>query len=267
MIPSLPRFRPLALIGCLALLPAAAFAEDPSDPAFPGVVAPAPDATHWGLGLGAGSSGARYRGEGYQTSAIPLILYDSTWLHAFGSTLDLKLPSYEALHFALRAKYALGDGYRASDSAYLYGMDERKGSLMLGGAASWKTPLATFSIEWLKAVNNSHGQQAQFTVEHPFRYGRLEIVPHLGAQWSDSSYVDYYYGVTAPEATAARPAYRAGASTDVSAGLRLTYALKVNQMLLLDVADTRRGKGVTDSPLSDRSSVPSLKLGYLYQFK
>jgi outer membrane protein len=249
------------------LFSAAAFADEAADPAFPGVVAPAAVAPHWGLGLAASANREVYRGDSSQTTAIPLILYDSAWLHVFGNTLDLKLPPAGTLRFALRAKYALGDGYKPGDSAFLAGMSERKGSLLLGAAASWKTPLATVSAEWLKAGNNSHGQQAQLSAEHAFRYGRLELVPHLGASWSDSKYVDYYYGVTQAEATAARPAYTAGAATDVSAGLRVTYALRRNQLLLLDAGDTHHGKGVTDSPLTDKRNTPSLKVGYLYLFQ
>lgn len=263
---SRPSLTVLAVSAAL-LFSSAAVAEDAADPAFPGVVAPAETASYWGLGLAAGVNRQPYRGDSSQTTAIPLVLYDSAYLHAFGNVLDVKLPSWDSLRFALRAKYALGDGYKPGDSPFLAGMNERKGSLLLGVAASWKTPLLTVSAEWLKAGNNSHGQQAQLSVEHAFRFGRLELVPHLGAQWSDRKYVDYYDGVSAAEATPARPAYSAGASTDASFGLRASYALRPNQLLLLDAGDTHRGKGVTDSPLTDKSSTPSLKIGYLYLFK
>jgi len=38
----------------------------------------------------------------------------------------------------LRARYAL-EGYDAGDSPFLVGMEDRKASLWLGGAAIWKT--------------------------------------------------------------------------------------------------------------------------------
>ena len=236
------------------------------DPEFEGVVAPTPQASHWGLGIGAATSQELYRGVGNKTSAIPLILYDNQYVHVFGTTLDVKLPSAGQFHFAVRAKYALGDGYKASQSDYLYGMAERKGGLWLGGAVTWDNPMLQLSADWLKATNDSKGQQFEVIAEHAFHYGRFQLTPHISALRYDRKYVDYYFGVLPGEARPDRPAYDGDATTQVSAGVRVNYFLSKQQLLLIDVSDTHRGGSISDSPLVDKASAASLRLGYLYSF-
>jgi outer membrane protein len=235
------------------------------DQQFTGVTAAAP-VSSWGLGLAFGTERETYKGAGNKNNAIPLLMYDSEYVRVFGNMVDLKLPSAGGVRFALRAKYAVGAGYKASDSDYLAGMAERKGSLWLGGAATWKSPLVWLSAEWLKAGGQSKGQQLSLTAEHRIGFGKLQLTPHLSAQWKDDKNVDYYYGVSASEATAARPAYSGKAGTDINAGVRLDYAMRPNQLILLDISSTHRGAGISDSPLVSKDNVPSLRLGYLYRF-
>jgi outer membrane protein len=235
------------------------------DQQFTGVTAPAPTST-WGLGLGFGTQRETYKGAGNKNTAIPLLMYDSEYVRVFGPVADLKLPSFAGIRFALRAKYALGAGYKAGDSAYLDSMGDRKGSLWLGGAATWKSPLVTLSADLLKATGRSKGQQFNLTAEHSFGISGFQLTPHIGAQWQDDKAVDYYYGVSAAEATAARPAYSGKSTTDFNAGVRLDYAIRPNQSILMDISSTHRGSGISDSPLVARDNVPSLRLGYLYRF-
>jgi outer membrane protein len=239
--------------------------EQREEQLFTGVTAPAP-VSSWGLGLGVATERETYKGDGNKTQAIPLLMYDSEYVRVFGNMVDLKLPTAVGIRFALRAKYSLGDGYKPGDSTYLSGMEERKGSLWLGGAATWKSPALTLSAEWLKAGGDSKGQQFNLTAEHSFGFGKLQVTPHAAAQWKDDKYVDYYYGVRAAEATAARAAYTGKATTDFNLGVRLDYAIQPNQLILLDISSTRRGSGISDSPLVSKDTVPSLRLGYLYRF-
>jgi len=241
-------------------------AAQAEDPEFPGVVAPTDKPATWGLGVAAGTEHGVYKGTDNRTTVIPLILYDNEYVHLFGATADLKLPSVDAFHFALRAKYSLGAGYKASDSAYLSGMAERNGGLFLGGAATWQAPWLTLSAEWLKAAGQSKGQEFALNAEHTFAVGRFRLTPHIGAEWYDDKYVDYYYGVQANEATASRPQYTGAATTNVGAGLRVTYVLKKNQSLLLDLSDTHKGNNISNSPLVDKTTTPGIRIGYLYNF-
>lgn len=251
-----------ALAGAI-LTPFAALAADTDD-----FIAVAPSSeSHWGLGLGANVARSPYTGVGNKTTAIPLIMYENRYVNVLGNAVDLKLPSVGQFDFALRAKLALGAGYKDDDAAELAGMAERKGSIWVGAATTWNSPLAKLSLEWLgDASSYSKGQTVKLGAERSWRSGRTNITPHLSATWMDDKYVDYYYGVLPQEATAARPAYTGKSTTEVQLGVRVDYALRPNQILLFDASYTHFGSAISDSPLVDKTSAPSIRLGYLYRF-
>jgi outer membrane protein len=243
-----------------ALSVQSASAQEPATPKNDG-------ASQWGLGLAVLGERAPYRDIKYETGVLPLISYENRWVSVLGPTLDLKLPSAGALSFRLRARYGLGEGYEAADSPFLTGMEERKASFWVGGAAMWRTDLANLSAELLgDASGNSKGLRFKLGVDRRFQYGAFDFTPRLAAVWMDQKSVSYYYGVTAAEATAGRPFYEGSSTVDVEAGLRVGYALTPKQTIFLDLSATRLGSSVTDSPLVDRSTLTTVRAGYLYRF-
>jgi outer membrane protein len=118
------------------------------------------------------------------------------------------------------------EGYKSNYSDALNGMDTRRGSIWLGPTGTWRTPYAKLLLEWLTdASGNSKGNTVKLGIE--------------------------------------RPLYAGKSTTDIEAGLRADYALTRNQLVLIDVTDIRRGTGITDSPLVDKSSSFSIRVGYL----
>lgn len=220
----------------------------------------------WGLGLGVGVERKPYREIDNKTRVLPLIMYESRWLSVAGLGLDVKLPPAGPVQFRLRARYAM-DGYEASDSPFLRGMAERKGSVWLGGAAIWNTDVAKVSAEWLgDASGHSKGQKLRLGVEHSWRAGQFEITPRVAANWQDRKYVDYYYGVTSGEVLPGRARYDGDATTNAEVGLRVGYALAPRQNLFLDISTTKLGSGIKDSPLVGRSTQSGVRIGYLYRY-
>lgn len=222
----------------------------------------------WGLGLAAATQRSPYNGIDQTTVGLPLISYENKYVKVFGNTLDYKLPSAGEFDFTLRAKYALGEGYKASDSAFLSGMADRNGGLYLGATATWNNPAAKLSVGWLSdASNESKGSQLSLAVEHAFHVGgQFEITPHLGVTVLDAKYVDYYYGVSAAETTPTRHAYVGEATTNTEVGVRLGYAIDAQQRVFLDLTNTWWGAGITDSPLVNKTSAPGVRVAYLYLF-
>jgi outer membrane protein len=254
--------------GLLVIGSAQAQARPPAQVPAESIEAPhAVDQTQWALGAAFNSQNSPYRGVTKRVSAIPLVLYESRYLHFFGTTFDLKLPTIaDQLQFTFRAKYALGDGYKASDSANLQGMEDRKGSVWGGVTAVWDNPFVKLSAELLTA-GSTKGSTVKLSAEHGFIVdSRFKLTPHASAVRMNSQYVDYYYGVKSNEVTADRAAYTGQSTTNVEVGLRADYALTPKQLILLDVSETRRGSGITNSPLVDKSSSFGFRLGYLYKF-
>ena len=251
---SVPRF---ALAG-LILLHASAFAQHGS---------PSNDnETVWGLGLAAMQETSPYRGVDDDTKAVPVITFENRWVRVFGPGLEFKLGTFGDTALGLTASYS-DNGFKASDSAFLSGMSERKSSAWLGVRARHSLGWATLTGELsADASDNSGGQKVKVGIERRFAVGDLGISPRLTATWMDRKYTDYYYGVSAAEARQGRAAYRPDATVNTSVGVRFDYRLAPQQALFLDLGVETLGKEIRNSPLVDRRSVPEVRLGYLYRF-
>lgn len=223
--------------------------------------------SHWALGLGVGIKRKLYLGVGNDSSVIPLLSYENQYLRFVGNTLDAKLGSAAGLTFTARAKVDIGSAYEAKDSPALAGMNERKGSVWLGGTAAWRLGNSKLTLEALAdASGKSKGHQLKIGAEHDFSFGKLRLTPYAAALMRDAKYVDYYFGVRPDEATSTRPAYAGRRTTDGEVGLRLGYSIAPRQTVLLDVSTEFFGSAVKASPIVERSSAPAMRLAYLYRF-
>jgi outer membrane protein len=239
-------------------------ADDPTNIRAPEVRTD--DATHWGVGLGAGLRRRPYTGVKNETRALPLIYFENKYARFAGTGLDIKLPSAGPVTFAARVRYGF-DGYKQFEAPALVGMNERKASIWLGGVAFWRTDIAVLSAEAVTDVSGrSKGSQFRIGADREFRTGGFSFTPHVAATWLDHKYVDYYFGVRTDEATIARRSYAPGSTVNTEIGLRTGFALAPNQLVTLDVGTTLYGSAIKDSPIVGRSSSPSVRAGYLYRF-
>jgi outer membrane protein len=226
------------------------------------------DKTSWGIGLGAGIQEPAYLGFDRRTRALPFLFIENSWMQLAGPNLDIKLGQAGGVYFAMRANFALGDGYDESDSYIFSGMEERDESIWVGPSLTWKNDIVDVSFEALAdSFGNSEGQQASLEFSRSFRVGqRFNIEPSIGATWFSDKYVDYYYGVEASEARIDRPEYEGEATVVLSTGLRVTYGIDQHQLILFNVGLQSFDREIEDSPLIDQSTEGSVALGYLYRF-
>jgi MipA family protein len=237
---------------------------DANDSGFT-VLSNATNVTHWGLGVGAGVAASPYKSGSTRFSPIPLFSFDDKWVHAFGTTIDLKVARWDDVSFMLRGNFAIGDGYRNSDAPILNGMENRNGTFWYGPALAWKSAFGTLSGDYL--LGGNRGERAKIDFSKSFDYGSLSFAPHVGVEWLSSKYVNYYYGVRASEVAAGRPEYTGKAAYEMSLGTRVQYRFTRQQMAILDVGVAHDTSGVTDSPIVGRKYIPQARLGYIYQFK
>lgn len=242
-----------------ALLPLASQAQGPRD-------GDAAADSQWALGIAVMPEHKPYRDFDNKTRVWPLLTFENRWVRVFGPGVEFKLGRSGPLSYGLTVGYA-GDGYKASDSPVLAGMDKRRSGIWVGGRLGLQAGWASFSADWTAdAANHSQGQRLRLGAERRFQLGEFGLTPRLTATWLDSSYINYYYGVKGSEATASRPAYTAGATVNTELGLRMDYRLAPQQVLFADVGVVALGDAIKGSPLVDRSTVPELRLGYLYRF-
>jgi len=224
----------------------------------------ATNTTHWGIGAGAAYQTSPYLGYDAKYSPLPLISFDDKWVHLFGTTADLKVGQWNNVMLTLRGEYALGDGYKASDSPIFNGMPTRNAGFWVGPALAWHTPYGTLSSDFLSSGNK--GQRADIRFSKPFNFGDLTFEPHVGTEWLSNKYVGYYYGVSSSEALPGRNAYAGKSAYEQSLGTRFDYHIAQNQSVSLDLTATYLSSGITDSPLIGKKISRQANVAYLYQF-
>ncbi|OAJ57337.1 hypothetical protein A6V36_31445 [Paraburkholderia ginsengiterrae] len=228
------------------------------------VLSNATNVTHWGLGVGAGVEASPYKSGKTKFSPIPLVSLDNKWVHAFGTTVDLKIGKWDNVSVALRGSFAIGDGYKNNDASILNGMENRNGAFWYGPALAWKTAFGTLEGDYLLGGNK--GERAKIDFSKSFDYGNFSFEPHAGVEWLSAKYVNYYYGVRSSEVRAGRPEYTGKAAYDVSVGTRVDYKFTRHQIVILDLGVSHATSGITNSPIVGRSYIPGARIGYLYQF-
>lgn len=220
----------------------------------------------WALGAGVGVVRLPYKDIDTRTQVFPFVRYESQHLNVFGTGADFKFAPIGDLSLRLRARYDFSDGYDASDSSFLRGKADRKGGFRAGVAAVWKPGPVEVTLDWLAGVGSAKGKKANLSLAVPFRAGRVRISPYVGAGWVDSRFATWYFGVRPEEARAGRPAYDAGSTVNVTAGVRTELPFGQRQALFLDVSGTHYGSDIADSPIVDRSSSTTVRVGYAFRF-
>ena len=88
----------------------------------------------------------------------------------------------------------------------------------------------------------------------------------VGITWNDRRMNDYYFGVSTREATPERPAYRAGAGTQLQAGINGAWPVGNRGSLLFGLMATRLGNAQADSPIVETRIQPLAYAGYGWTF-
>ncbi|MBB4124975.1 outer membrane scaffolding protein for murein synthesis (MipA/OmpV family) [Xanthomonas translucens] len=223
--------------------------------------------SRWGIGVAGGMQYRVYRDFDDRVRGLPMITYENRWIQVAGPGLDVKLPSVGPVSFRLRGRYAAMEEFDSGDSPYFAGMRDREASFWIGGAAIWRAGFANLSAELLTdAMSNSKGTRATLQIDRRFTAGSIGLTPRLAAEWVDSKYVDYYYGVRSDEAQSWRPAYGGSSSVNTEIGLRVDWQPVPKHTVFLDMGAKRMGSSIRDSPLVEKSTQYGVGLGYLYRF-
>ena len=113
----------------------------------------------------------------------------------------------------------------------------------------------------------SHGGAVQASLQHHRPWGPLLLTPELDLSWRSAALNRYYYGISAQEATTARPAYLPGAGINAGLGLQAQMGLSDRWQLMGGVAATAFSKTLANSPIVQKHGMASFYLGMAYDFE
>ncbi len=230
----------------------------------------APDsAVKLGVGLVLNDDG--YKGVGLKTRVIPALQVQTSRFSLRGTSAEFVVtdPAKPDFSVNLRADFLL-QGYKESDGLVFAGMNSRKPSLLLGVGTKFATPVGQVWLEaGADATGNSKGIRGEvglgWRIPTKSAVGNWTLSPYVSAQVNSAKLADYYYGVTAAEAIANRPAYEAGTTTNFNMGLSASTELTSNLSLVLGARYRAYGSGIRQSPLMDNAGGLSGTASVLYR--
>jgi len=221
---------------------------------------------------GAGSGGAvraersPYLGDGVRYDYLPLNVYagEHAYLHSDRVGLKLDLDADRRVDVFLAHRYEGTPLLRPP--AALAGMALREQGTDLGLGYRQRAAWGTLSVEFLHNVDDaSRGSEARLRLSEEVRRGQLRLWPQAMLSWRDGKLNDYYYGVRADEARAARPAYVAGSGLNLELALYASYPLSRHWQLLGGISATQWASAVRGSPIVANRVQAAATLGLLYE--
>jgi MipA family protein len=240
-----------------------AFAAIETDPATEVLTTPASS----GLGFIMRLAPSPYRDAGTKGDLSPLYLYEGDRVFLRSTRAGIKVVNRGANQFDVFVDKRVEGHPLKSRPASLAGMDVRTNATDAGVAWRFNTGQGELEAQYLRDVSSGHhGSEVRLGYGVDWQSGRLTLRPAVTLAWRDARLNDYYFGVRPSEATAARPAYSAGAGINTTLGLDATYALSRGWRVLGGVSATLLGSQITNSPVVSKRVLPSLYVGAAYDF-
>jgi outer membrane protein len=221
-----------------------------------------------GMGLLGRVERSPYRGIGSRQDLIPLYVYEGGNAYLRSYRVGLKFDARPwRLDLFLTRRFE-GTPYELTPDE-LPGLTRREQGADVGVGFAWRGERneALYVEAMRDATAVSHGGELRLGYRHEFGAGRLRLRPHLMLGWRNSALNDYYYGVGPAEAAPGRPAYEAGAGSEVQLDLYAVYRLPSDWVAIGGLTMTRRSSGVRNSPIveGDRVQLGAFA-GVMYDF-
>src|SRR6266852_5492155 len=255
---------PRAFVACALALSASAA---PPAAATSDFLADITERSSAGWGIVSRFEQSPYRGGGVRIDLLPLYLYEGehVYLHSYRAGLKVDFGSDKRAAAFLSHRFESFPVERVPAS--LTGMSTRVPGTDFGLSYEQRFDWGNGFAEVLHDVsNNSGGTEWRLGAATEFWRGRLTLAPYFMLSARDARLNGYYYGVSASEAAADRPAYRPGAGVNGTVGLNARYDLTDTWHLFAGVSATLWASGVRKSPIvEDRVQLAAFG-GLAYEF-
>ena len=184
---------------------------------------------------------------------------------------DLRLRGYgagENSGFSISPNVNLVGKRNNDDDDRLEGMDEIDYGYELGLKATYNVGQTTAYATMRKGFGGHHGVVGEFGADYRFKAGeRWTMWVGAEAKYGDSKFNDTYFGVSEGESvTSGYDAYEPGGGINAaSARFEARYSLTDSTAVIGEVKYTRLLGDTADSPLVEKKSQPSIRLGVIHR--
>jgi outer membrane protein len=160
-------------------------------------------------------------------------------------------------------------GYKASDSLYLNGMEERKSTFEGGIAfsASFKQKQYIEVMLLADMLNRYNSWVARAEIGDEYKIGNFTFYPSIVLLYQPQKFLNYYYGVKTTEVTNSRPQYSPSGGLEYGAQSYIKYPLTKELSVLVNLRYDKLPKSATESPLIEKNYIYSGLFSLIYTFE
>jgi outer membrane protein len=224
------------------------------------------------LGLGLYTQSQPYKNVDNLILPSPVIFFDNGIVYARWSRFGLYFLGEKKSDYAWGFSLTVQPrtlGYKASDSHYLEGMQERKstfeGGLAFSASYQNKSYIEIMLLADMMHHNNSWVCRTE--IGDSYKAGKFTFYPSIVLLYQAKKFLNYYYGVKESEATASRPAYQAGSGLEYGLQSYIKYPFTKKIAALINIRYDRLPKSAQNSPLTDKNYIYSGLASLIYTFE
>lgn len=142
----------------------------------------------------------------------------------------------------------------------------RRTTGLAGIEYQFSTDIADFQFQYLSEFTGlHHGDEVRLSIAKHWSSGKHHVIGSLGAVWQSEEVINYYYGVTPPEADE-RGTYTADAAITGIARIDWNYELTERWDLRFLASYRRLPDEIAASPLINDNKVITVFVGGVYHF-
>ena len=222
------------------------------------------------IGAGPYFQSEPYKGASTLILPSPVIFFDNSIVYARWSRFGVYFLGDKKEDYSWGVSLTVQPrtlGYKASDSDFLKGMDNRDSTLEGGVALSVQYKDSYIEIMLLADMLNKYNAWiGKVEIGDEFKAGNFTFYPSLLALYQPRKFVDYYYGVKNTEATINRPAYTPNGGFEFGIQTYIKYPLTKRLSALLNIRADAIPKSAYDSPLVNNRFIYSGLASLIYTF-
>jgi len=162
------------------------------------------------------------------------------------------------------------NGYKASDSPYLTGMDTRENTLEGGLAFSAQYDDIYIEVMALTDLLDRYDSWILKTeIGNKYSLGDFSFYPSLIIVYQSDKFVDYYYGIKESEVATSRytSAYNPKGGFQLGAQTYINYPITDNWAALVNIRADKISQDSANSPLVDKEYIYSGLVSLIYTFE
>lgn len=228
------------------------------------------DLNNYALGLAVSGGESPYVGDDSSKIAYPYLTsfrdsaFTDDWLLIREGDVGFRWASESGWELGVVGRIqTMGIG--PNDAPELEGLRDRLWTLELAPIIGWRGwPVHINLKTYTEMLNRHDGLISQLAFSLPRQRGRSFIIPSVELIHRSSDYTNYYFGVSAAEASPTRPEYVAGGALNAALKVRWGYELTKKWLLSGSLGLEYLDSEITSSPIVDKDVLWSARLGIAY---